>query len=161
MSKRKPSFLWCVTVVRYIIRMLVADCGVRTSRHLIYWRTTMSIMTVAPHKLCFQLLCMVVGLAPIQASLAVTSSSVSAASTVKVKPAPAPAKPAVVVVTKAAPAKAHTPSVAPKPLAMAKPLAASAKAGAKPNLNAGSQKPAPGANAAPTSAVSLNKAVQP
>ncbi len=119
----------------------------------------MSIMTVAPHKLCVQLLCMVVGLAPIQASLAVTSSSVSAASTVKVKPAPA--KPAVVVVTKAAPAKAHTPSVAPKPLVMAKPLAASTKAGAKPNLNAVSQKSTPGANAAPTTALSVNKAVQP
>lgn len=118
----------------------------------------MQIMTLIAKKRRWQLLCMFVGLAPIQASLAVTSSSVSTAHTVNAKPAPA--KP-VVVAVKAAPAKSHTASVAPKQLAMAKPLAASTKASAKPNINAAPQNSAPGANVSSSTPVSQNKPAEP
>lgn len=108
----------------------------------------------------WQLLCMVLGWAPIQASLAVTSSSVSAINTVKAKPAPA--QPAAVIVTKAAPVKVVSPSVKAKPQVTAKPLvASSAKPAAKANANGASQKSAPVAYVAPSTAVSQTPAVQP
>lgn len=111
-------------------------------------------------KFPWQLLGMVVGLMPFQASFAVVSSSVSAASTAKAKPAPA--KPAAVIVTKAAPAKPASPTVKAKPTVTAKPLVVSSvKPAAKVNANGASQKSAPVAYVAPSTVVPQTQAVQP
>ena len=120
----------------------------------------MAFLTATPKKLRWQFLYLAVVLAPIQASLAVTSSSVAVASSVKTKPTPA--KPAAVVVTKAAPAKSLGPSVAAKPAVKTKPLTvASTKPSPKPNANLASQKSVRGDNTAPSTAVSQNKTVEP
>ena len=111
-------------------------------------------------KICGYLLCMVAGLAPFQASLAVTSSSVSAATTTA-KAKPAPAKPAAVIVTKAAPTKLPGPKATVKALAPAKPVTASSfKSAPKATINGAPQKSAPTANAVPTTAVSQVKTLE-